>query len=79
MYFAMSITFHNIEVWFTETTTVDSEIKRSLKSGGIWEIMAKMLVYGTKIQFLGRGVVACGKSRPNILLSIVMERFSTDS
>ena len=42
MYFAMSITFHNIEVWFTETTTVDSEIKRSLKSGGIWENMAKM-------------------------------------
>ena len=35
--------------------------------------MAKMLVYGTKIPFLGRGVVACGKSRPNILLSIVME------
>ena len=39
----------------------------------------KCLVYGTKIPFLGRGVVACGKSRPNILLSILMEKFSTDS
>ena len=76
--FIISDKFVVMVIWNNTCKECDREIKKFLKSSGVWQNHYKFWYHCTKIPFLGRGGENSSKSCRNFLVGIYVQDFNTN-